>query len=176
MSNRLFGNIHSKPTQKVGFVVKSHGFKGAVRVAIDSEIVFENIVKSGFLMLVREGRWVPYKIESYNLENESIKLEDMHNEEDTRAISGLDIVVYEQENTSTETQDYKSIIGYTLFNQDKHKIGTVKEWIQMPMHDLLEVEMEDKSILVPIHESLILNIQQSKREITLQMYEGLTDL
>ncbi|MBX2985608.1 MAG: ribosome maturation factor RimM [Bacteroidia bacterium] len=176
MSNRLTANIHSKPTQKVGFIVKAHGFKGAVKIAVDSDDIFNAITQSGFMLLKREGRWVPYKIESYNADNEYIKLEDINSEKEAQSIAGLDIQIHTSDLPDNQEIDYHNFIGLELFNQNNERIGIIKELIQMPMHDLLDIEMENKSILVPIHHSLIIDVDHSLNRLVLEMHEGLTDL
>ncbi|MCK9480782.1 MAG: ribosome maturation factor RimM [Bacteroidia bacterium] len=176
MHNRFFGNIHSKPTQKVGFVVKTLGFKGVIKVAVYSDEIFDNITQSGFLLLNREGRWVPYKIESYNIENDSIKLTDLNNEAEAQAICGLEIHLHKSEMDNLSEDSFNFLIGFTMFNQDNHKIGIITDLIQMHLSSLLEVRMEEKNILVPIHESLIINIDEASKSLTLTMHEGLTEL
>jgi 16S rRNA processing protein RimM len=68
-------------------------------------------------------------------------------------------------------------VGFKVISQTKNLIGTVKEIIQNPGHDLLRIiSPEKREILIPFHEDLIKGFDKRKKTIIVELPEGLTDL
>ena len=175
MNKQIFGNIHSEPTQKVGFVVKTQGYKGAIKLNLETEEIESLLSEQEFLLLIKEGKWVPYLIEEFNPNNLVVKLADINSEEDAQKLIGHDVCLHNSILESIENSVF-SFNGFVVLNQNKEKIGIVKDFIEMPGHSLLEVASENKDYLVPFHEDLIIEINEEKEYIILEIAEGLFDI
>lgn len=179
----LPGNIHTKPTVKVGFVVKTHGYKGQVVCAFYEEFqsvqeeLVEAILHNKFILLEIDGQWVPFEIEHFIAESALLKLKNIDAVEIASLYTGCpihvpDIIVSEL------FQEQQTLIGYAVFNQQGNLIGNVVDLIEMPGHDLIEVELHQSQqlVLLPFHEELIIELSNENQTITLHITDGLLDL
>jgi 16S rRNA processing protein RimM len=67
--------------------------------------------------------------------------------------------------------------GYTILSSDEQVIGTVAEIIKNPGQMLLNVATPaGKTILIPLHEDLIVRVDPEKRRIIMELPDGLIDL
>ena len=103
MLNKV-NNIHSKPTQKVGFVLKPHGYKGHLKFQSDFDI------EDDFLLLEINQKFVPFEIEGINPQGSIIKLKGIDSETEASLLSGLSILAFSDE-VEREELDFE---GYTL--------------------------------------------------------------
>lgn len=159
-------NIHSKPTQKVGFVVKTHGFKGQLKLELDEDFIPED-----FLLLAINQKFVPYQIESFNDQASIVKLKDIDNEEMASQLTGLDILDF-----IDEVLDAVNYNQFELVNLQDNKSYQITNTIEMPSQILLEIRVEYKDVLIPLHQDLGLRIDEDEKKIYLNFPEGILDL
>ena len=98
-------NIHSKPTSKVGFVLKTHGYKGFLKIVIDDE----DFEPNDFLLIEINQKFVPFQIESYNPQSDLIKLKGF--DSDIAVQDFVSANILKMEEISEELTDF-DIIGY----------------------------------------------------------------
>ncbi len=67
------------------------------------------------------------------------------------------------------------LIGFTVVSDGK-AIGKVQEVIEQPHQVLLSVEINEKEVLIPLHEATLKNINRKKKEILVSLPEGLLDV
>lgn len=159
-------NIHSKPTQKVGFVVKTHGFKGQLKLDL-----IEGYIPKDFLLLSINNKFVPYQIESLNEQANIVKLKDINNEDSANQFVGVDIVDFDDEiNNDIDYSQFK------LVNLLDNKSYQITNTIEMPSQILVEIRVEYKDVLIPLHQDLGLKIDEDKKQIYLNFPEGILDL
>ena len=159
-------NIHSKPTQKVGFVVKTHGFKGQLKLELDEDFILED-----FLLLAINQKFVPYQIESFNEQACIIKLKDIDNEEMASQLTGLDVLDF-----IDEVFDAVNYNQFELVNLQDNKSYQITNTIEMPSQILLEIRVDYKDVLIPLHQDLGLKIDEDDKKIYLNFHEGILDL
>lgn len=174
MSEFKYFHSHSEPTQKVGSVVKTHGYKGFIKLFFDNDDFEDLALQQDFLYVVRQGRWVPFKIEEVNSKHGAIKLTDFQSDTDVLPLLNAEIVLPVSLIDSLPKE--QSIINFELHNQDGLVVGEITDIIDMPGHTLLEVQSTNGNILIPFHESLVLQIEEEAQILTLQIAEGLLDL
>jgi ribosomal 30S subunit maturation factor RimM len=174
--------IHAKPTQKVGFVVKTHGYKGGLLLALTppydevQEGILALIEEKGFLLLVIEDQWVPYEISDINVLSGIVSLKNIINPEQAETLCGLSFCL-----PADELQPFHATLSewkaYTLLNSQGKKMGVIQQTISMPGHTLLNVINDNgKDFLVPFHPELLVSVQDDLKQITLLIPDGLEDL
>lgn len=179
----LPGNIHAKPTVKVGFVVKTHGYKGQLVCAFYEEFqsvqeeLVEAILQHKFILLEIDGQWVPFEIESFQSDNTMLKLKNIDSVEEASAFAACAILVFENI-TSDLMQTQHTIVGFSVFDQHGILLGTVVEFVEMPGHDLIEVLVESSQqvVLLPFHDDLLIDFSNDNRSLTIHIADGLLDL
>jgi 16S rRNA processing protein RimM len=67
-------------------------------------------------------------------------------------------------------------MGYRVVDRTKGLLGTVSGLEEYPMQTLFRIRREEKEILIPVHEDLILSIDPEKKEIVMELPEGIEEL
>lgn len=71
---------------------------------------------------------------------------------------------------------YKAIIGFAVFDQTLGEIGRIAEIFETPHQILLQVIKDDREILIPLVEEFTLSINKRKKQLFMDLPEGLTEL
>ena len=89
-----------------------------------------------------------------------------------------------QKNVWLQQADFKKLVaknssigllGYTLIDSEK-EIGKIEEVIEQPHQVLLQINVEGKEALVPLHEETLVKIDHKKYEVHVILPEGLLDV
>ena len=68
-----------------------------------------------------------------------------------------------------------SLLGYQVINNGE-ALGKVEEVIEQPHQVLLTIRKEGKEVLIPLHEESLQSIHHDRREVVVQLPEGLLDV
>ncbi|MBP6977840.1 MAG: ribosome maturation factor RimM [Bacteroidales bacterium] len=165
---------------RVGRIVKSFGFKGEVL------LFFENDPAASFadlpsLFVERDGELIPYFPEEFQIRDEQtvlVRFDDVTTEDEAKKLVNSDL--YLPMGTLPAGSQSKRLAswieGYNAFNHEKGFIGEVRGLIRLKEQDLLRVINQGKEMLIPAVDSYILSINKRKKEIHLDLPEGLLDL
>ena len=75
-----------------------------------------------------------------------------------------------------EDGDYnlEALVGFKLHNQENEYVGVISGYYDIPNNPCLEVRSDDeRDIIIPLHDDLILDFKSRKRILKLQIPEGL---
>ena len=61
-------------------------------------------------------------------------------------------------------------------NQNNELIGTITEVVEIPQNVLLAVNHNDREILIPFHDDIIIKVNEKKSTISIHIIDGLLDL
>jgi 16S rRNA processing protein RimM len=165
MTNKV-NNIHSKPTKKVGFVLKSHGFNGQIRVHLD-----DDFTPKDFLFLEINEKYVPFAIQSFNKDSSILKLKDFDTIDQINEIVSLAIL-----DLVSKPKEVESIIGYTLVDKETGQTFPITDLIEYPGNVLIEFRNGFKDSLIPLHEDFILEINHPEQKIFARFPDGILEL
>jgi 16S rRNA processing protein RimM len=163
----LNNNIHSRPTQQVGFVLKPHGFNGQLKIQLD-----EDYSPNDFILLEIQEKFVPFKIKQLNSAASIITLEDISSIEQAEALCNCKIV----DLIDHEQTENNSLVGYKLINHANAESYDITQILDFPNNVLLEFRFGYKDILIPFQEDLIVDIDHEAKTIEMIIPEGLLDL
>ncbi len=168
MQNKAI-NIYSKPTKKVGFVLKTHGYKGYFKLVITDD----EYLPSDYLLVGINEKFVPFKIESYNESSDLIKLKEFNNENEIHFLMSCAILDFEEQR---EDNSLNKIIGYELtdINSKQSFVITNIDWI--PNNPLIEIRNGFKDTLIPFHDDIIIEIDEEKQTVVANIPDGLLDI
>jgi len=68
-----------------------------------------------------------------------------------------------------------SLLGYQVISNGE-ALGKVEEVIEQPHQVLLTIRKEGKEVLIPLHEESLQSIHHDRREVVVQLPEGLLDV
>jgi|GEM_PF-816847 len=159
----------------VGFISKTHGYSGYFYLSFVSSFFPSDKLK-GFVFLMINEKAVPFYIENcleltdkYAL----IKIEDLNTKEDIAAYSGLKVYLEKklwQDCLNLTNISPTVLTGFKLLDVDHKIVGTVTNVTASPAHYLLELNNES---LVPLHNDLIISIDENNKTIIMDLPEGL---
>lgn len=162
---------------EIGYVIRTHGVKGHLRIAFD-EYCKELSVSEALYFLVK-GAYMPFFIkEITRFENGDalVLLEELNNREEAdlytkRAIFGTAEYLSEPEDESDD-----SYVGYQVIDGTAGAIGTVMQEMDMGSYLLLTVESAGREVLIPLHPNLIKKVDEKKLQLYTELPQGLLEL
>lgn len=166
---------------QLGYITRKHGLQGEVSVFLDVDFPedYTNL-DSVFLAAPSNDTLIPYFIESIQiLENKAvIKFEGIDNADEAESLKSsqlflpLDLLPELEENQFY----YHEVIGYKIVDQNKGPLGVVKQIYEVPSHDLIGMEYQNKEVLVPVKDEIILRVDKKQKLLEVHLPEGLLEL
>ena len=157
---------------RVAQVLKPNGADGVLVVGFH-EYAPECLDTEEPVFIFYDGLPVPFFVTSFTQKGSSkalVRLEGIDSSEDVEEIVGQP--VYMDANLFEE-EDGESFAGWTLLDKDGSKVGEITNLEDIPGNPCLCVETKGREILIPFHEDFILFTDPDKREITMNLPEGL---
>ena len=68
-----------------------------------------------------------------------------------------------------------SLLGYHIINEDDD-LGEILEVIEQPHQLICRINWNNKEVLIPLHEQTIKKIDKKKKEVRVELPEGLLDI
>lgn len=171
--------IDKKNCIETGIVKKVHNKQGAVLIALNA-----GFTNSGFapelLFIELNNQLTPFYVEdcTINGNNALIHFEDIENADDAGLLVGC--VVYSEINAlsglQNQKQGFENIKGYKITDLNFGHLGTIELLQHLPQQLIATVIYKEKEILIPLHEDFIVSLDHEKKEITVQLPEGLIEI
>jgi 16S rRNA processing protein RimM len=161
-----------------GFISRTHGLKGELKVKLNSPFSFTLMLVKGALMLNINGKPVPHFIEMFNDTGQEviIKVQDINHIDQANKLVGIHVLADEKLVAQTEESRLNLLKDFLLIDKNLGKIGVILEVVEMPAHPLLKVDYASVEVLVPLVEDFIIEIKKRKKEIHVELPEGLLQL
>lgn len=161
---------------KIGKIGKPHGVKGEVSFHF-SDDVFDR-TDAEYLMLCIDGLLVPFFMEEYRFRSDEtalVKFCDIETQERAAELTGCEVFFSrEMSDSDNENVSWAEIVGFIL--KDKatgNDIGRIASVDDTTVNILFELE---DGTLIPASDELISNININKKEIVIELPEGILDL
>ena len=164
----------------LGRVSRASGYSGSVSVKLEKSF-FDNVPEMESVFLEIDGKPVPFFIYSSEYSGGDIlklKFEGYDTYEKVTEFAGCSIFLTSiPKDLKIQEKRPEDISGFKVVLKNKKLIGTIKEIIQNPSQDLLNlISPKGKEILIPFHKDFILRIEQKKKTIMVELPEGLTEI
>jgi 16S rRNA processing protein RimM len=165
----------------LGTLAKPHGTRGSLLLWLKN-LKAEDINKRESVFVEIDGLLVPFFIENFlrNSEESAIlKFEEIDSETKAKSLTGLYVYVLINDKVKRKKRYDKtspSISGYKVTDIRMGFVGIAGEIAEIANNPLLQVMHEGKEFLVPVHEDIILEVNDMKKEIRIDAPEGLFDL
>ena len=172
--------IKKEEVYKIGLFNKPHGIHGELQFTFTDDI-FDR-VDCDYLICLLDGIFVPFFIEEYRFRSDStalVKLEGIDTAERARMFTN--VAVYFPVKHAEEAEDgelsWNFFVGFRMEDVRHGELGEVVEVDTTTVNTLFVVEQEDgEELLVPAQEEFIVEINQEKKLITVELPEGLLNL
>ena len=164
---------------KIGTIVSKHGFKGHIKIKIDSYNL-NDIPQLDFLFIDIDKCMIPFKVEeikSFNSDILILKLNELNPEKQINEVLFNDVYINNKfiQSTKEGAFFYDELIDFSVF-KDQKKIGSIFNIISSLPQPVFEVLISSKKFMIPIHEDLIEKIDKNKKEIHIKIPEGLLEI
>ena len=164
---------------KIGTITSKHGFNGSLILKVSSKYS-NGLSKVNFLFIEINKKHIPFKLDSINtFRNKSYKIKFNEVSDDTYANQLISKSVFIKSNDypdlKKETNIYSAIINFSAFNNEA-KIGEIININENLPQPVFEINYKSKTVMVPIHEDLIIKIDKENKNIFLRIPDGLLDI
>lgn len=169
--------IRQEEVFKIGRLGKPHGVRGEINLQTIDDTLYDT--EAEYVVLMIDGILVPFYFEEYRWKNDETVLAkfcDIDTQERAAELTGCDVFFPRSiaESTSEEGNvSWAQIVGYALLDTYNNMVGRIAAVDDQTINLLFELE---DGRLIPANEQLIHNIDTEKREITMEIAEGLLDL
>ena len=163
----------------LGSVTRTHGYDGKLQLFLDVddpsaygglEIVFVNIHQSP----------VPYFIKSSVLKNNKlvVRFQDVDNEEKALALVNKELYLplSALPKLSGNKFYFHEVIGFQVWDENFGLVGTIAEILDYPGQALMQIFHEEKEVLIPMNDPVIVKVDRAAKELYVKAPEGLIDM
>lgn len=164
----------------LGYVVRTHGLKGELSLYMDVDYP-EDYEDLDSVFVEVKGQLVPYIISHINILQKGkviVKLETIDHIDAAQTLVGASL--YLPEDVLDELEDgefyYHQITGYTVVDKALGKLGTVRTVYTPNAQDLIAMDYEGNEILIPVVDEIVDKANHEKKEIYVNLPEGLLDI
>lgn len=169
-----------KEFTKIGRVLKTHGLEGGLVIDIDPAYL-ELFGSSRFVFLDLNGSIVPFLIEGVQQEDPLIIfLEDITDPESAAQIAPADLLLPSHEvpdaPSREEGPDFSWATGFTVVSGEQVMVGQILRVESYPQQSMAFVSWQGREIMLPLHDELIMEVDDAAKSIKLEIAEGLLDL
>lgn len=164
---------------KIGKLVAVHGLKG--ELLLKHELGKKTSLKGlqAFFVEERKNSFIPYFIETTKIKSEEeiyIKLEGINTREAAMKLTQKEVWLPEIDFKKFAAKSAPaSLLGYTIIDNNE-PLGEILELIEQPHQLLCRLDIKGKEVLIPLHEETLKKINHSKKEILVELPDGLLDI
>ena len=163
----------------VGKIVKTHGLKGEVTLRIDNE-QFDDIEELNYFLLDMSDKLIPFFIEdiAYHSNKAFVLLQDMKTLEAASQLVGTAVYLPLELLPEKEGNDFYSheVVGFLVVDEEKGELGNVQEIIEYPTQSLIQIVINGKEVLIPLHDDIIQDVDRAGKKILIKAPVGLIDM
>lgn len=160
---------------KIGKVLKTHGYKGHLKVFID-EFYMNDFEEMSAIIINK----LPYFIASKDINSASqaiLLLEEVDSKEKAYSLQGKDIFAKDDDLTEIlDGEEYDHLAGYEITDKTTGKVGIIDEIVEMPFQFLAKVIKDKKEILIPLNDDFILVIDEKKKVVEMNLPDGFLEI
>ena len=164
---------------KIGKLVSAFGLKG--ELILQHNLGKKTSLKGLQAIFIEEKKsaFIPWFIESTRIKsNEEIylKLQDVNTREAAIKLAQKEVWLTETDFKKFSAKSSPiNFLGYSIIEKEK-ELGTILEVIEQPHQLLCRIEIETKEVLIPFQEDTIIKIDQKKKQIIVDLPEGLLEI
>jgi len=161
--------------------INNSNFKGEFVLFFEDNISKE--LKIGESVIVEiDGKPIPFFIEEYRTKNNKtalIKFDDIISESRIRKLTNAKVYLYRKSSSKRKSipkENLDKFIGFKLTDQNHGYIGEVKEVVIYSRNIILSVYHNNKEILIPFDEDIVVDIDEENKTMTSILPEGLLEI
>lgn len=171
--------IKEEDFYRIGIINKPHGVHGELLFTFDDDI-FDR-VDASYIVCLMDGIMVPFFFESYRFRSDStalIKLEGIDTEQQARRMTNVEVFFPKEHAEELEDGEltWNYFVGFLIRDVNLGEIGKITDVDDSTINTLFIIGRDDKELLIPAQEDLIVDLNRDTKVITMNLPKGLLSL
>ncbi|MFN4082915.1 MAG: ribosome maturation factor RimM [Bacteroidia bacterium] len=166
-------SINIKDFLPVGIVAKSHGNKGEVRISLHTSVKIKE-----WVFVEHNQKPVPFFIEQKNgtYPDYIFKLKGINTKEDAENLKNKIVLLPKNQIISNKHFANEDIIDFIIIDEQVGEIGKVASIISETKQPLLQTSYQNKELLIPAVEPIIIDINFDEKVIYTNLPDGFLNI
>ena len=163
---------------QLGEIIKTHGLNGEVSISLDVDFPddYQNLES---VFLEQQGKLIPFFIDTIQINGNKalVKFEDIDSLDDAKSIIKAKLYLSLSLLPELEKSQYyfHDLVDCEVFEVGS-KLGIVKEVIDLNGNQLLAVDVEDKEVLIPLKDEILIKVDVGAKKVNVKLPDGLLDI
>lgn len=161
--------------QKIAQVLKSNGTDGELVIGF-RDIAPEDIDLEEPVFIFYDGLPVPFFIDSFTRRGNNkalVHLTDITTLADAEEAAGKSIYMKAEASEKFDETDLSTLTGWTLFDENHNEVGIISDFFDIPGNPCIEAGTISGTVMIPLHEDLIISVDEDNRILTMIIPDGL---
>ena len=161
--------------QKIAQVLKSNGTDGELVIGF-RDIAPEDIDLEEPVFIFYDGLPVPFFIDSFTRRGSNkalVHLTDITTLADAEEAAGKSIYMKAEAAERLDETDLSTLTGWTLFDENHNEVGIISDFFDIPGNPCIEAGTISGTVMIPLHEDLIISVDEDNRILTMIIPDGL---
>jgi len=164
---------------KIGKLVAAFGLKG--ELILQHSLGKKTSLKGLSTLFLEEQKqsFIPYFIQAAKIKGIDdlyLKLEGIDTREQSLKMIKKEVWLPEADfKKFSATSSAISLLGYEVIEEGK-TLGTILEVIEQPHQILCRIDINGKEVLIPLHEETIKKMDAGKKQVIVELPEGLLEI
>jgi len=165
--------------RSIGKIVSSFGLKGELLLV--HQLGKKTSLKGLEVIFIenKKDEMLPYFIQSARIKSENeifLQLEGIDVKESAKPLLQKQVWLTEEDFEKYAAKSSPiSLVGYHIISDEKD-LGEILEVIEQPHQLICRINLNNKEALIPLHEETIKKIDKKKKEVLVELPEGLLDV
>lgn len=165
--------IQANELIRIGTMRRPHGKSGELQCQMDNDYWDE--ADADFLILLLDGIFVPFRVEDWRgkgADSLIFRLKGVDTEAKALRLVNAEAYMLRRDlnEEAEEMMTWQDLVGFEVLNSEETVQGRVAAVDESTINTLLELE---DGRLLPVHEDLIIEIEEPQKRIILDLPEGL---
>ena len=159
---------------RIAQVLKSNGTDGALIIGLQ-DFGPEDIDTQEPVFIYFDGLPVPFYFESFQEKGRNralVRLTGVSSLKDAEELVGQGIFL-QADALDGEEEGFEALIGWMLLDKNREEIGEITDFEDIPGNPCLYVETSRGQIMIPLHEELILEVDEERQQLVMDVPAGL---
>ena len=170
-------------TYQLGYIIKTHGLRGHVvaHFDVDDTAAYAKLKTVHLALASTPTKLVEYQIEKVQPQSGSkvlLKLRGIERIEEAEPLRGsqLHLPLTQLPELEDDQFYFHDVIGFTVIDENLGVLGTVENFYELPQQDMLAMRYQGQEVLIPVVDELVSHADQAKKEIYVNLPDGLLDV
>ena len=163
----------------IGYFTKTKGLKGEIQLYFEFD-AYEDL-KLDVVFADLNGKMVPFFVSSYKLYPNNVGLfyfDDLDHIDKAQALVKKKVYLPLDKMPERGEDDftYEDLKGFMVADEIHGELGVILEVNEYPQQFVATVLYKEKEILFPLNEDMIVEVDEDKKTLLVNLPEGLLDL